>query len=109
MHTQTPPGYSSLITHPLNRHDLPFITLSGLVDTDMTMARGNLPFFLKEGFEGVIPAGTPMFQIIPFKRENWQMEEDKSIMKIGLENEFLTKKSVYGWYKNNKWNKKLYE
>lgn len=109
MHTQTPPGYSCLITHPLNRHDLPFTTLSGIVDTDMTMARGNLPFFLKEGFEGVISAGTPMFQIIPFKRENWQMEEDNSIMKIGFENEFLTKKSVYGWYKNNKWHRKSYE
>ena len=50
-----------------------------------------------------------MFQIIPFKRENWQMEEDNSIMKIGFENEFLTKKSVYGWYKNNKWHRKSYE
>ena len=109
MFTQTPPGYSSLITHPLNRHDLPFMTLSGVVDTDMTMARGTLPFFLKEGFEGIIPAGTPMFQIIPFKREDWKIEEDDSLEEVGLENEFLTKKSLFGWYKKNKWSKKNYE
>lgn len=109
MLTQTPPGYSSIITHPMNRHDLPFTTLSGVADTDMTMARGTLPFFLKEGFEGIIPAGTPMFQIIPFKREDWLIEEDSSLKEIGEENEFLTKKSVFGWYKNNKWHRKNFD
>ena len=109
MFTQTPAGYSSIITHPMNRFDLPFTTLSGVVDTDMTMARGNLPFFLKEGFEGVIPAGTPIFQIIPFKREDWLIEEDSSLEEVGLENEFLTKKTIFGWYKDNKWNKKSYD
>jgi len=29
-----PAGYSLLITHPFNRHDLPFVTLTGLVDAD---------------------------------------------------------------------------
>jgi hypothetical protein len=28
-----PKGYSILITHPLNRNDLPFYTLSGIIDT----------------------------------------------------------------------------
>lgn len=106
---ETPPGYSILITHPLNRHDLPFTTLSGVVDSDMTMARGNLPFFLKSGFEGIIPAGTPLFQIIPFKRENWTSEEDKSILKKARENEFETMRRAFGWYKNFKWNRKSYE
>ena len=31
---ETPPGYSMLITHPFNRPDLPFTTLTGLVDCD---------------------------------------------------------------------------
>jgi len=29
---ELPPGYSLLVTHPINRDDLPFSTLSGLVD-----------------------------------------------------------------------------
>lgn len=68
-------SYSILVTHPLNRHDLPFVTTSGIMETAgiETMA-GNIPFFFKEGFSGIIPKGTPIAQIIPFKRENWQSE-----------------------------------
>ena len=32
--------------------------------------------WIKQGFEGVIEKGTPMFQIIPFKREDWKAEFD---------------------------------
>ena len=31
---ETPHGYSLLFTHPVNRSDLPFTTLTGLVDCD---------------------------------------------------------------------------
>ena len=31
---ELPPGYSLLISHPFNRRDLPFVTLTGLVDAD---------------------------------------------------------------------------
>ena len=31
---ETPPGHALLVTHPFNREDLPFRTLTGLVDTD---------------------------------------------------------------------------
>ena len=31
---EAPPGYSLLFTHPVNRTDLPFTTLTGLVDCD---------------------------------------------------------------------------
>jgi hypothetical protein len=106
---ETPKGYSCLITHPLNRFDLPFTTLSGVVDTDGVLARGNVPFFLKKDFEGIIPMGTPIFQIIPFKRENWASEKDEALNKKGAENEYNTSRHAYGWYKNFKWNKKSYE
>lgn len=71
---KTPPGYSVLITHPFNRIDLPFVTTSGVIDSDdfHHSPSGNLPFYIKEGFNGVIPAGTPIFQIIPFKRDDWK-------------------------------------
>ena len=32
---ELPPGYSLLVTHPINREDLPFTTLTGLVDVDL--------------------------------------------------------------------------
>ena len=106
---ELPEGYSALFMTPMNRFDLPFTTLSGIVDSDMTMARGNLPFFLKSGFEGIIPVGTPIYQVMPFKRENWQSEHDKSITDIAIKNEFDTTRRAFGWYKNFKWNRKSYE
>lgn len=70
----TPRGTSCLITHPINRVDLPFRVSEGIMDTDagMFIPFGKVPLFLDSDFEGVIPAGTPMFQIIPFKRDSWQ-------------------------------------
>jgi hypothetical protein len=106
---QVPKGYSVLISHPFNRFDLPFTTLSGVVDADMTMARGNLPFFLKSGFEGIIPAGTPIYQILPYKREDWQSVKDSSIVEVAESNEFNAMRKAYGWYKDFKWHRKSYE
>ena len=30
-----------------------------------------MPFFIREGYEGIVPAGTPYVHIIPIKREDW--------------------------------------
>lgn len=67
---ETPPGWSILFTHPLNREDLPFRTLSGVVDTDR-FAAGLTHFpalWSDPGFSGVLPAGTPVAQAIPIPR-----------------------------------------
>jgi len=69
---QTPKGYSAFYNHPANRFDLPFQTMSGIIDTDDWPVTGPIPFLLKEGFEGVIPKGTPIYQITFIKRENWE-------------------------------------
>ena len=71
----TPKGYSTLYTHPLNQYDLPFMTFSGIIDTDEFNLTGPLRFILKEGFEGVIKKGTPLYQMIPFKRESLDIPE----------------------------------
>src|SRR5215831_14944935 len=70
---ETPPGYSLLFTHPLNRPDLPFTTLTGLIDSDMFhdipmsfAARWHDP-----NFNGVLRRGTPVAQCLPVKRESW--------------------------------------
>jgi len=68
---KTPAGYSTLISHPANAPYLPFYTLSGVVDTDSYFRPINFPFFVKNTFSGVLPAGTPIAQITPFKRDDW--------------------------------------
>lgn len=71
---KTPPGYSVYITHPVGYQNLPFRTLTGVVDTDSLVTTANSPFMLKKGFEGIIEKGTPMFQVIPVKRDSWESE-----------------------------------
>lgn len=106
---KTPPGYSFLATHPLNRHDLPFISLSGIVDAEKTVGPGNYPFFLKKDFEGIIEKGTPILQIIPFKTEDWIIQKDESVSKEGQKMTIKTGNVFFGFYKKNMWKKKNYE
>jgi hypothetical protein len=74
----TPPGYSCLFISPLLRPDIPFYTLPAVVDTDKHDVPIHLPFFLRKDFEGLVPKGTPMVQVIPFKRDDWKMELEKT-------------------------------
>lgn len=69
---KTPRKWSILVVHPLNRHDLPFTITSGIMDSDKYSTSGNIPFFIKEDFVGMIPAGTPFAQLIPIKRASWK-------------------------------------
>jgi hypothetical protein len=104
---KTPPGWSTLFTHPLNRMDLPFQTLSAIVDTDKHDAPTHFPFFMKQGFDGKIPMGTPIVQMIPFKRQDWKSvttnyDKDASAM-------FKQSLLVEDNYKKNIWEAKSYE
>jgi hypothetical protein len=72
--TQTPDGYSCLFIQPSFRDDLPFSVIPAIVDTDKHPMSVNFPFFIRKDFEGLIPMGTPIMQIIPFKREEWSHE-----------------------------------
>ena len=105
---RVPKGYSLLISHPFNRFDLPFTTLTGVVDADYILGQGNLPFFIKQDFEGVIPAGTPICQILPFKRDSWKSKFAESLKEVNEKNIKQTARKFYNYYKNNKWFKKDY-
>lgn len=106
---QVPFGYSMLVTHPLNRYDLPFLTLSGIIDGGYSVnPHGNFPFYMKQGFEGMIEQGTPVAQIIPFRQESWTANEIKGLNDKG---KLAAKKSdlvFSGWYKKTFWTKKYY-
>ena len=108
-YTKTPKGYSTMIVHPLNRFDLPFYTLSGIVETDKFDVPVNFPFFVRKDFVGVISAGTPIAQLIPFKRENWKSKvEDKKQKRLPAY-VFTMHNPPFGFYKKNFWTRKKYE
>lgn len=108
---KTPRGWSVLVTHPLNSFDLPFITLSAIMDSDSFVGPGNIPFFLKRGFSGVIKAGTPIAQLIPIKRASWQMvENDKSLADTVSQNIRIVRNPDNSTpYKKVMWHKKRYD
>jgi hypothetical protein len=71
---QTPPGYSTMFIPLLNGEQKALTPFSGVVDTDTYYAPVHFPFMLAKGFEGIIHAGSPIIQAIPFRRESWKMQ-----------------------------------
>lgn len=108
-HIETPPGYSCIYTHPLNRYDLPFRTFSGVVDTDKYPNAVHFPFKFEKFYDDfVIPAGTPVCQVIPFKRDEWRSEiipYDEEKVKRG-QSKLL--RYINKSYKRQFWSKKSY-
>jgi hypothetical protein len=109
-----PKGYSAIYSTPFNRYDLPFLSTSGIIDADKVYQPGSYPFFVKDGFTGIVPAGTPFIQIIPFKRENWISEiieenDQNKIQKEYQENSFIYRVPDGGVYKKNIWEQRSYE
>lgn len=106
-HIKTPKGYSALFVHPLNRGDLPFHSFTGVVDTDTHPLCVNLPFVMKKDFDGLIPAGTPIIQVIPFKRDDWTSEViDTGKPYDGNSRSWEVLSPPFGWYKRNWWRRK---
>jgi hypothetical protein len=86
-----------------------FEILEGIVDTDAYSVSVNFPFVLKNPTEEfMIPAGTPIAQVIPFKREEWQSsfsDDEKSPKKI----EAYLNSQFFDRYKRMFWSRKSYE
>lgn len=103
---QTPPGWSTLFTQPFAYMDSPTRAIAGIVDTDVLKTGINCPFVVKEGFEGIIKKGTPLVQLIPIKRANWEAEfvkpESDSIYITELKK--LTTE-IYGYYAKRRFRK----
>ena len=104
----TPDGYSLWITHPSNRYDLPFTTMNGFVDTDRHPSKLLFPFFIKNGFEGIIPEGTPIAQVIPVKRDIWKSEKMDYDVSTNFIDRNIMKINMIRAYKNKFWSKKEY-
>jgi hypothetical protein len=98
---KTPKGYSVLFTQPVHRESS-FKILDGVVDTDMYTQPVNFPFVLTDpNFEGLIPAGTPIAQVIPFKRDSWEMKfGGEEEVKEAFDKDTLIFSKFYDKYKN---------
>ncbi len=72
------PGWSLFATHPVNRTDLPFRLISGLVDCDRFHDVGLLfpAIWTDPAFEGVLPRGTPVAQCFPVPRKPLQLAHE---------------------------------
>lgn len=107
---ETPKGYSTFFTQPMHR-DAPFKILDGIVDTDKYTDAVNFPFVLNDPmFEGLIPQGTPMAQVIPFERESWKMELG-SFDDVNENRDIInkTRSRFFDAYRNLYWNRKEYK
>jgi hypothetical protein len=67
----TPKGYSSIFLQPAYSDSSPLTALQAIVDTDSFVSNGHLSFLVEKDFKGIIKKGTPLIQVIPFKRESW--------------------------------------
>jgi len=108
---KTPKGWSIMVMEPQHHELGPITCVSAIVDTDDY----SLPFnmFLKlrdSNFEGMIPAGTPFLQIIPFKRDSWvsslggKKEREKHVLDKNKFNRLM-----FDHYKKLWWKKKEYK
>jgi hypothetical protein len=103
----TPPGYSVFIIQPVHRESI-FTILPGVVDTDKYSACINFPFVLNDvKWEGIIEAGTPIAQVIPFKRDSWKnrLGSEKEIKELNRKTLQL-RSLFFNSYKKQFWSKK---
>jgi len=93
--------------------DSPFQIFTGVVDTDAYDQAVNFPFGLKDPeFEGLIPAGTPIAQVIPFKRTSWKSEYIETTPEVTARVNRGTTELNSRWYdvyRNRWWSKKEFK
>jgi len=108
---KTPKGWSIMVMEPQHHEPGILTCASGIVDTDTFSLPFNMFLKLRDpNFEGMIPAGTPFLQVIPFKRESWvsvlgtKKHVDKFLMDVKRFNRVF-----FDRYKKFWWNKKEYK
>jgi hypothetical protein len=108
---KTPKNYSCFFSNPMHRDKSPINIIEGIVDTDSYTSPVNFPFMLKDwSYRGLVPAGTPIAQVIPFKRESWEMQisQDSPNHERFMVDAVLFAKYVNA-YKNHFWAKKEFK
>jgi hypothetical protein len=105
-----PKGYSLFVTNPIGYPNSPFKALSGIIDYDKSNHPLLPPVFLKNDFEGIVEKGTPMVQVIPFKRDDWTSsftQQDLEQSRINQDRD--VKATIINNYVKNIWSKKSFK
>lgn len=99
----TDSGYSCLFTQPFHREPVPFKLFSAIVDTDNYISDGYLSMYIKKDFKGVIEKETPFVQIIPFKRDSYEMSlvDLKTSQNALKKQRFLVRSKFSNFYRNH--------
>ena len=73
---KTPEGWSTIFKNPPNEWSNDICLIEAIVDTDTYHSYVNLPYVWTGNQKGewLIPRGTPLLQVIPFKREETKYE-----------------------------------
>jgi len=107
---KTPPGYSCLFIHPMNRLEERWKIIEGVVDTDTYINTIHFPFILKKWDEQfLIKKGDPMVQVVPFKRESWKMWSGFYYEKNHSKTSNLLSSKWVDRYKKMFWHKKSFK
>tara|TARA_A100001011_G_scaffold394024_1_gene485400 strand:+ start:107 stop:865 length:759 start_codon:yes stop_codon:yes gene_type:complete len=72
----TPKGYSVMFMTPTYQFEKRFTVLPGIVETD-SYHHINFPSIWHTTKDAIIERGTPFIQVIPFKRDEWNMSVDE--------------------------------
>ncbi len=96
---KTNPNWSCLFVPPINHGPKIINIIGGLVDTDLYTQPINFPFLLDPNFEGIIPRGTPIAQVIPVLRSN-QTPQIKQLTQTDLENTQKQRALIHGKMKH---------
>jgi len=108
---RTPEGVSTLFMPPLNRIETRFQAFSGVVETDVYLDAINIPvLLLQEEMQEVIEEGTPLAQVVPFKRDSVVKESETRLESANetelRENVTRNTLSNNAFYKNEVWEPK---
>lgn len=106
---KTPKGYS-IYFKPLAHNPNPwFEILEGFVDTDTYSAAVNFPFvLLNPNKECLIPAGTPIAQVIPIKRDSWKITINNNTKESNAISNLISSQ-YFDRYKRLFWTRKEYK
>jgi hypothetical protein len=106
---ETTKGYSCFYLQPMHR-DLDTLAIPGVIDTDRLVSEGHMSFLIKSNFKGVIKQGTPLIQIIPFKRDSWikKIVSSADAIRVLAKQRFMVRSKFSNAYKDNFWSRKDY-
>jgi hypothetical protein len=103
-------GVSALFMQPQHQEISPLYAISAIIDIDTYPSDGLLSFLVKKDFKGYVQRGTPIAQVIPFKRQEFVSEIIRSQEEYNRIRQIAHKvRTMFNsGYKKLMWHKKSY-